>query len=254
MHHEQLPHRHRRRSRVGVAGVTAVMMAAGVLFATSAGVADGTSLRNDGADLPGLVRAETARLEETRQQAEELRAEVDQLTAQVGDVRVRTLQDRAAKLAEPAQMQAVTGPGIEVVLDDAPSDVPVPEGIKPDDLVVHQQDLQAVVNALWAAGAEAMTLMDQRVISTSAVRCVGSTLRLQGRVYSPPYVIRAIGDPDRLAEGLDDSTEVAIYREYVRAVGLGYQVSRRGKIEMPPFSGALDLEFARVTDAGPDQS
>ena len=50
-----------------------------------------------------------------------------------------------------------------------------------DDLVVHQGDVQAVVNALWAGGAEAMSIMDVRVISTSAVRCVGNTLLLHGR-------------------------------------------------------------------------
>ncbi len=59
--------------------------------------------------------------------------------------------------------------------------------MSPDDLVVHQQDVQAVVNALWAGGADAVQVMDQRLLSTSAVRCVGNTLLLNGRVYSPPY-------------------------------------------------------------------
>ena len=63
----------------------------------------------------------------------------------------------------------------------------LPEGVGVDDIVVHQQDVQAVVNALWSGGAEAMMVMDQRLISTSAVRCVGNTLILQGRVYSPPF-------------------------------------------------------------------
>ena len=79
-----------------------------------------------------------------------------------------------------------------VALDDAPPQArsrPLPPGIPsptPDDLVVHQQDIQGVVNALWAGGAEAMTLMGQRVIATTAVRCVGNTLLLHGAVYSPP--------------------------------------------------------------------
>ena len=89
-----------------------------------------------------------------------------------------------------------------VTLADAPrsADRVLPEGTSPDDVVVHQQDVQAVVNALWAGGAEAMQIMDQRIVSTSAVRCVGNTLILQGRVYSPPYEITAIGDPERLAQ------------------------------------------------------
>jgi uncharacterized protein YlxW (UPF0749 family) len=235
-----------RRSRAGMIGVTAVMAAAGVLFATSAGVAGGTSLRNDGSDLPGLVRAESARLEEAETQVAELRRQVDMLAAGVDDATVRALQAQAAEISAAAQMVPVTGPGLEVVLNDAPTDKPVPEGVSPDDLVVHQQDLQAVVNTLWAAGAEAMMLMDQRVISTSAFRCVGSTLRLQGRVYSPPYVVRVIGDPGGLQNALDRSPEVAIYREYVRAVGLGYEVTERRSIEMPAFEGSVELEHATV--------
>ncbi|CAM5285980.1 hypothetical protein SVIOM342S_02669 [Streptomyces violaceorubidus] len=81
-----------------------------------------------------------------------------------------------------------------VTLDDAPPDAtaklpgyPEPQ---PDYLVIHQQDLQAVVNALWQGGADGIKVMDQRLISTSAVRRVGNTLILQGRVYSPPYKIR----------------------------------------------------------------
>ena len=69
-----------------------------------------------------------------------------------------------------------------MTLDDAPRRASLPGTAKPDDLVVHQQDVQAVVNALWHGGAEAMHAQDQRVISTSAVRCVGNTLILQGRV------------------------------------------------------------------------
>ena len=98
---------------------------------------------------------------------------------------------------------------MSVTLADAPrsADRLLPEGTSPDDVVVHQQDVQGVVNALWAGGAEAMQIMDQRVIATSAVRCVGNTLILQGRVYSPPYTITAIGDPERLSQALDDSSE-----------------------------------------------
>jgi uncharacterized protein YlxW (UPF0749 family) len=222
------------------------MVAAGMLFATSAGVAGGTSLRNDTSDLPGLVRGELSRLEQSQQRVVGLQTEVEQLTSKVNNPQVRNLQDQASKLVGPAQLEPVTGPGLEVVLNDAPQDAPVPEGITPDDLVVHQQDLQAVVNTLWAAGAEAMMLMDQRVISTSAVRCVGSTLRLQGQVYSPPYVIKAIGNPAKLKQALDQSPEVSISRVYVRAVGLGSKVTELGVIGMPAFSGALDLKYAKV--------
>ena len=91
---------------------------------------------------------------------------------------------------------------------------------QPNDLVIHQQDLQAVVNALWQGGAKGIQVMDQRLISTSAVRCVGNTLILQGRVYSPPYKITAVGDPERAQEGarrVPGDPELPAVREGLRA-------------------------------------
>lgn len=221
------------------------LVAAGALFATSAGTAAGTDLRAAGNDLPALVRQESARLDARSADTAAVRAEVAALTAQVDDGTTRDLQAVAAGLRGPAQLQPVTGPGIRVTLDDAPADRPIPEGFGPNDVVVHQQDLQGVVNALWANGAEAMMLMDQRVISTSAVRCVGTTLRLQGRIYSPPYVITAIGDTGALLAGLDESPEVSLYRDFVRAVGLTYRVEEPGEVQMPAYDGSIEMQYAR---------
>ena len=237
-----------RGSRAGGAAVVAVLIGAGMLFATSAGTAGGTDLRSEGPDLAGLIREESARLDERTAEVAELQAQVQELTAGVDDAAVQALEARADELAGPAETVPVTGPGLLITLDDADLDRPVPDGAEPDDLVVHQQDLQGVVNALWAGGAEAMTLMDQRVISTSAVRCVGSTLRLQGRVYSPPYTIRAVGDVDAMADSLEDSLVVSLYRDYSRVFGLGYLVEERPSMDLPAFEGSLELRYADVPD------
>jgi uncharacterized protein YlxW (UPF0749 family) len=86
--------------------------------------------------------------------------------------------------------------------------------------------------------------MDQRLISTSAVRCVGNTLILQGRVYAPPYRITAIGDVERLQRGLDGDPSVAIYKQYVDAVGLGWSAKTLGTVDFPAYSGSVDLQYA----------
>jgi uncharacterized protein YlxW (UPF0749 family) len=142
----------------------------------------------------------------------------------------------------------MNGPGVVVTLDDAQRDpgTPLPSGVTPDDLVVHQQDLQAVVNALWAGGAEGVEVMDQRLVSTSAVRCVGNTLILHGRVYSPPFTVAGVGDIDRLTTALRSSPSLVTYRQWVDAVGLGYQVSGRARLELPGYTGDLALGHARV--------
>jgi uncharacterized protein YlxW (UPF0749 family) len=111
--------------------------------------------------------------------------------------------------------------------------------------VVHQQDVQAMVNALWAGGAEAMQIMDQRVVTTSAVRCVGNTLILQGRVYSPPYTVTAIGDPARMVRALDTSEDVQLYRYYADRYGLVYRTEAHADVTLPAYDGSLQLLHAR---------
>ena len=219
---------------------------AGILFATSAGASRGADLRGGArSDLPDLIRAEQRRADETAQRVDRLRTEIEAATARAGatDRRVAAEQRRSDALGLAAGTVAVSGPGLRVTLDDAPrsADRVAPEDASADDLVVHQQDVQAVVNALWTGGAEAMQIMDQRVITTSAVRCVGNTLILQGRVYSPPFRITAIGDPQRLRDALDASPGVQTFLYYVDTFGLGYEVDQPAVVRLPAFDGSLDL-------------
>lgn len=229
--------------------VPVVAIFAGVLFATSGSVAQGRSLRSDAAGLPDIIREQTQDNTRMTEELEALNREVDQLSRDgaPSNAEVEALTRKGDELGFAAGRTAVQGPGVEVQLTD--SKLPVdelPEGFSIDDIVVHQQDVQAVVNALWAGGAEAMMIQDQRVISTSAVRCVGNTLILQGRVYSPPYRIRAIGDPSRLQDMLLQSPEVSIYKEYVRAVGLGYEVRTEKQFDFPAYAGSITPDYARV--------
>lgn len=224
--------------------------AAGILFATSAGAAHGGALRGTRSDLGDLIRAEQQRADDLTRRVEALRAEVATVTDLAGraDRRVGAAQRRSRGLELAAGTAAVVGPSVTVTLADAPrsADRVLPEGTTSDDVVVHQQDVQGVVNALWAGGAEAMQIMDQRIVATSAVRCVGNTLILQGRVYSPPYTITAIGDPERLSQALEDSPEVATYRHYVDAFGLVYQTSAATRTELPGYDGSLELLHAQA--------
>jgi uncharacterized protein YlxW (UPF0749 family) len=234
--------------------VPLVAVAAGLLVTTAATTSRGTELRGQRDQLPQLVVAEQRRVADLENQVQALRGEVEARTqAQSGtDARVAAATRDASRLAGPAGLEPVIGPGLTVTLADAPPaarDRPPPPGVpapKPDDLVVHQQDIQGVVNALWAGGAEAMRVMDQRIVSTSAVRCVGNTLILQGRVYSPPYVITAIGDPARLDLALDSSANVQLFRYYADRYGLVYETRHRSRVRVPGFAGSLDLLYAKA--------
>lgn len=239
--------RHRRTRAAGGWRllVPVALLLAGLLGTTSAVTARGTDLRAGGAaGLADGIRAEQRRVEQRVAEVERLRADVDTLTQRLGGGEPA----RDAALDEAAGLTPARGPALTVVLDDAPRrpGEPLPPGTTGDDVIVHQQDVQAVVNAMWAGGAEAMQLMDQRVISTSAVRCVGNVLLLQGRPYPPPYRITAIGPVAAMRAALRGSRAVQVYREYVDTVGLRYVEEVHDAVTVPAYTGTLALEQARV--------
>jgi uncharacterized protein YlxW (UPF0749 family) len=229
--------------------VPVAALVAGTLFASSVRASQGEDLRTDQAQLPDLIRAQNRTNETRAGQLDELQGKVDEATAALapGDLETQKLERQANEIATAAGRTEVRGPAIRVTLDDAKlAGGEVPAGADPDDYVIHQQDVQSVVNALWQGGAEAMMLQDQRVVSTSAVRCVGNTLILQGRVYSPPYVITAIGDRDAMRASLDTDPAVANLRDWSIAVGLGYDVKNVGRQTFPAYSGSIVPEHAVV--------
>jgi uncharacterized protein YlxW (UPF0749 family) len=238
----------RSRTRPWTVLVPLTALAAGLLFATSASTASGTDLRADRRlQLTELIARERADVQRREREAAELRNEVEALSQRVAQGDGRVAEAGAADgLEMAAGLVPVEGPAVTVALDDAPRREGRPAlSDDPDDLVVHQQDVQAVVNALWSAGAEAMTLMGQRIVSTSAVRCVGNTVILHGRVYGPPFVVTAVGDPDRLREALDRDPGVLVFRTYVDQFGLGYSVRTQRSVRLPAYDGPLELPHVR---------
>ena len=230
--------------------VPVAALVAGALFASSVRASGGEDLRTDQAELPDLIRAQNRMNEDRSARIGELQRQVDAATAALApaDLQTQRLERQANELAAAAGRTEMTGPAVRVELNDATlAGGEVPDGADPDDYVIHQQDVQAVVNALWAGGAEAMMLQDQRVISTSAVRCVGNTLILHGRVYSPPYVVTAVGDTEKMQAALKSDPEVANLRDWSVAVGLGYDVQRVGKQTLPAYVGTIVPENAQVT-------
>lgn len=232
----------RHRSPKGRVATVLVCVLAGLMITVSAIAARGTDLRSDrSANLRDVIVTQGERNAELRSQAQELGEEVASLTtAQPGG---EDLTDAVNSAEFDAGLVAVTGPGLRVTLTDAPPDFR-PAGVDDDALVVHQQDIQAVANALWAGGAEAMTIQGQRVISTTGIKCVGNSVVLHGIPYAPPYVIEAIGDVDELQRGLDESPAIEIYRQYVDAYGLGYTVETSDTLDLAAFGGAVGLRYA----------
>jgi uncharacterized protein YlxW (UPF0749 family) len=227
--------------------VPVVCLVAGYGFAASAHDSGGTELRAPGiANLTDSVQQAEGRVKAADSQVSRLQAQVNAATSAAGQVDsgVAASQRRVAPLLGPAGLTAVAGPGIDVILDDAPS---VPSGVDPNQVVVHQSDIQAVVNALWAGGAEAMSINGQRMIPTSAVKCVGPTLLLNGEVYSPPFRVAAIGPARTMQNRLDSSPGVRLFKQAASYYGLGYTVETVDRVDLPAYTGSITLSYARAS-------
>ena len=243
----------RRPFRHPVRVLTAAVFAlAGLIFVTSANTAKGTNIRTDSSllKLSDLIQQRSQNNAELNESTAALREDIDTL-AQRDDGSTKAEDAKLKALEKAAGTTKITGGAVSVTLDDAPPDATANPGYpepQPNDLVIHQQDLQAVVNALWQGGARGIQVMDQRLISTSAVRCVGNTLILQGRVYSPPYKIQAVGDPGKLKQALADSKAIQNYMVYVNVYGLGWNVADDGTVTLPGYSGTVDLQYAKPVE------
>ncbi|HEY3631245.1 MAG TPA: DUF881 domain-containing protein [Jatrophihabitantaceae bacterium] len=228
--------------------VPVVCAVAGVLFATSARVSRGTELRSpESANLAGLVRTAEQKVTDESDRLAVLQRDVQAATDQAGQDNsgVGAAQAKSRPLRAPAGLTAVHGPGLMVVLDDAHGEPDDPT-VDLNQLVVHQSDLQSVVNALWGGGAEAMSIAGQRIIATSAVRCVGNTLLLNGRVFSPPFRVEAIGPADQMQDSLDHAPGVTLFKQAAGYYGLGYTVESQDAITLGAYAGPIGQTYARV--------
>jgi uncharacterized protein YlxW (UPF0749 family) len=234
-----------RRFSAWRAGAPVALLCAGLLFATSASNARGTDLRpSRNTTLAGLIEEQSRRNATLAREAAALRQEIGDLQAQQGGIDPN-LSDRLKSLSRTVGTTPLTGPGLTVTLRDAPREVVKDNpDVDADWLVIHQQDIQAVVSALWAGGADAISIQGHRIISTTGIKCVGNSVVLHGVPYLPPYRIAAIGDGTKLQRALDESKYIDNLQDYVVRFQLGYEVKPAPSLDMPAYEGILDLQHA----------
>jgi uncharacterized protein YlxW (UPF0749 family) len=216
----------------GILGVLAVMAAAQPRSAPA---------RETGRlEVVDLIVTQDRRIQELQAEVRDLEAQLHDTTGPTGG-EADALRRSAEDLAVTAGRVALAGPGVEVTLDDSTASR-APTG-NPDDLVVHEQDIQTVVNALWASGAEAVAINGHRLSSLSAVRCAGNTLLLHGTLQTPPYEIVAIGDPERLQGSFAEGPGMDRLVSRVHTFGVRLEV-RPGDVRIPGAAPAPVVERA----------
>ncbi len=217
-----------------------------------------SALNSDGTDLrPGrynnlsqLVASEANRYQRLEDQVHTMTTQVNDLTAQVSDGSVSTYRREAAGVREEAGLTKLTGEGLTITMSDAPDSlIQQATGDTATQMVVHQQDVQAVVNALWRGGAKAITIAGQRIITTTGIKCTGSTITLQGVPHPQPFVIEAVGSINELTSALDDDSYVAMYRAQAAqpTIDIGWDMTPSYDLTAPAYTGLRDLNYAKVT-------
>jgi uncharacterized protein YlxW (UPF0749 family) len=221
-----------------------VAVLAGVLFTWNVQSAPDSDLR-DSPGLRGMVAARDRQVQRQEQDQSRLAEQVAALMAQAG----QTAQEQDPNLALAAGAVEVHGPGVTVLLDDSKTvvDVLADSATTPSDRLVHQQDIDAVMNALWAGGAQAMAVQGHRITSATVVKCVGNVILVAGRVYSPPYQVSAIGPAENLRAQLDAAPALVAYRERANRLGLTWTVTEEKDLTMSPDLAATSrLRYAQA--------
>lgn len=203
-------------------------------------------------DTPRLLRdevtARTGEVDDRAAQVDALRSEIDGLQDErlvgAGD----DLLEQVTTLGVMAGAESVQGPGAVYTLDDA---VGVSDPFTPDprdsggadEGRVLDVDLQVVVNGLWAAGAEAVSVNGHRLTSTSAIRSAGAAILVDFRPLAPPYVVEAIGDPSTLQTGFARSFAGTYLESLKQRHGVRASISGAGNLSLDG-GDALTLQYA----------
>jgi uncharacterized protein YlxW (UPF0749 family) len=229
-----------------------VGLLSGALFVVSAHSSEGTDLRPGRyTDLAQLVRGDAQQVDGLKERVSDLNQQVTRLSSSVDSRQVRKFQRQASAVKGAAGLEPEDGPGITITLSDAPqsTDSDTPDTVdNPNLLLVHQQDIQAVVNAMWKGGARAVTIQGQRVVSTTGIRCIGNSVQLQGVPYSQPYRISAVGDVTRLSAAIADDAYLQVYRADAADpdINVGWEEQVESRVVAPAYDGLTDLQYAHV--------
>lgn len=149
-----------------------------------------------------------------------------------------------------AGLTAVTGPGVVVTLRDSKSPPPKPADMTQEQYLeiskyymIHDLDIQLVVNELKAIGAEAIAVNDQRVVATTAIRCVGPVVLVNNvQTNGSPVRISAIGDPETLSSAL--LMKNGVRDSFVNDPSM-FSIDKIKSVTLPAYSGATPLRFAQ---------
>lgn len=194
-------------------------------------------------------------IKEQEKQREEFKKQLAVLRTQIASYEKKAASDEGVfnsftkelnQLKFVTGLTAVKGPGVIITLEDSLS---VPTDKNPNDYIIHDKDVRIIINALWAAGAEAITVNGQRIASPSPVRCVGTTILINSTRLGSPYKIKAIGDREKIEKGLQDDYDASrLINYYAKTYNLGISIERKDELKLSPYKGSLNIDYAKTIE------
>lgn len=177
-------------------------------------------------------------LKQINREQEDLQKEITDLEYKLNQVdrgkneAITALSSELDKVRMSAGLITVSGPGLEVVLDNPGNDKE--SSMPPGLFIIRDEDLLKVVNELWGAGAEAISINGQRIIATSEIRLAEPFININTKRVVPPYQVLAIGNPGDLMNSLEMSGGLVEYlRDYL---GIEVSVAKHEKLTIPAYS------------------
>lgn len=195
--------------------------------------------------LPGRDKELLLKLQTVTDERDSLAQEVISLRDKLSNIgasdkTTSDLQDELRKANMAAGLIPIHGPGIIVTLNDSP--LTLQAGSDPNALLVHDDDILRVTNDLKASGAEAISVNDERLTATSEIRCAGTTILVNTSKIAPPFVIKAIGDPDTLKSGVLIKNG---YLDNLKVIGIQVQVQESQDIQVPAYAGLTKFDYSK---------
>ena len=226
--------------------VGAVVMAVFAVLVVTAAVQtsrNSVSAERDRAELVDQVSAAREQVAADQARLAELRADSEDLEDRQlrNDASARGLLANLRLLRVKTGTIPVKGPGVRVVVDDAP-------GADTARNQVLDTDLQRLVNGLWEAGAEAVAINGQRLTNLSTIRLAGGAITVNARSLRRPYVVTAIGNPDTLPARFAETSSGQAWLDLQREVGLKLKITPTSSLELPGTE--VSLRFANQDPGG----
>lgn len=215
-------------------GMILTMQFRTILIAQQQSSASDTSVQTLSVELEQIRREGIQLLEELTR----LEEEIDEIVSQWGNDNNPMISGLQMEISE-AQLYSgfldAKGSGVVITLNDAPAR----EEMDPEDLIIHDIDIIKILNELRAAGAQALSINDERIMATSTQLCMGPTILINKNRYPVPYVIKAIGDPEALYTAVEENADVLIMRG---VYNIRVDVQKEQEIIIPGFKSWQGIE------------